>query len=1036
MSFGVDVIDAFGNNFVQLSALEGTTTAQQIVTTAASLLHTATDLLGVGDQDDIHKIEINAENNASDKAHIYVEGTLPSSDFFIRCVNPDLDPSGGNPENAQLFTVNGSGVMYSHDISTPSFLAVKSQGTSHEGLLVTHGNHITTLQTGVGDLVEDLGDAEDRVFDLEQLTQIHSGKHLLTETDVVGLTNQIAAQGTIITTMAGPGSPIKEKSNLSFVNAQLLLKASQDEFYEISQDVSTNENDLGKYAAGHPQYQNALEFTINDFQTNLGIFGTTVANLEDDVEDNTADIVSLNTTLLVNTTQIEENRSTIASNSYYTGQTIMDLTDSVDENTAQVEENRLDIGDRMTLTFMMSTLLDEMQPIHDDIAALGTSKANQSYVLSVHTIANNNQNVLTAATDQATANTLVQRDASGNANFNVLQTTGSISITGGFGSFFYQPVLENGNARTTNWPSGNSVPSTYRFGRDHVAVGDWSGVGDGLFMLDHYSEVFLRPGNENPNLSIQGVKLNPDTPFISVSDGDYYGTGEESIFSVGLDEVFCKGRVVCESIETGPHSLWLGSKLHVSENGRAQLQMRKDVIPKYLTQLSPPVVSGDLSGPISGIKLKEFISLSKSHGGSADLNVIFPQANVNDDFQTESLFNAIKIAPENASSGLEIENAAGGHPTIFLKGSNASNAHGRGLIQFSDVQESGVVSLIYSSVEDDNFHIDTTDDVMFDCTNIQLYQNTTDIVRNSVGVFAKLAELEAASSGGSSLEILSTDTTSAKLTIKNTHSAQHDSSVGLEFVMDHSGTTFDYSYLIESHAYDLVFSRTKHPSSTNQKLELLRLTGSGHVVLGGGTQENSSAWNGGHPKGTICLGRTQIISELFFSPTFHDVPASSSEAGDEGLFAVDSTGIYYRTSSEWLKAPLLDFDATIPSAPQLSVWSSVNQANTHQLANGSHRLVCSNGSQAQSAQTSRYFFPLQPAVNDTIFISALCHVELSLAPSVAGGSVYIAVIDQVWNLASKQIKLQSGVHRSCTIVYTQDFDGSKHRWVSDNGIIV
>ena len=180
----------------------------------------------------------------------------------------------------------------------------------------------------------------------------------------------------------------------------------------------------------------------------------------------------------------------------------------------------------------------------------------------------------------------------------------------------------------------------------------------------------------------------------------------------------------------------------------------------------------------------------------------------------------------------------------------------------------------------------------------------------------------------------------------------------------------------------------------------------------------------------------QLINELQFNPTFHTVPASESEAGDEGLFSVDETGIFYRSSTKWLKAPLIDFDASIPSAPQLSVWSSTHQANTHQLANGSHRLCCGNGSNSQSSQSSRYFLPLQPEVNDTIFISVLSHVELSLAPSVAGGSVYIAVIDAVWNLASKQIKLQSGVHRSCTIVYTQDFDGSKHRWISDNGIIV
>jgi len=197
---------------------------------------------------------------------------------------------------------------------------------------------------------------------------------------------------------------------------------------------------------------------------------------------------------------------------------------------------------------------------------------------------------------------------------------------------------------------------------------------------------------------------------------------------------------------------------------------------------------------------------------------------------------------------------------------------------------------------------------MFNCTNIQLYNSSTDITRNGVGVFAKLAALEAASSGGPTLNVVSSDTTPAKITITNTHATQFDGSCALEFEMDHANHVLDYSYIFATDAYDLVMSRTQHPSSTNAKKEQIRLTGSGHVVLAGGTTANASSWDGGHPSGTIILGRCQLINELFFSPSFHSVPASASAAGDEGLFSVDETGIFYRTSTEWLKAPLLDYD--------------------------------------------------------------------------------------------------------------------------------
>ncbi len=188
------------------------------------------------------------------------------------------------------------------------------------------------------------------------------------------------------------------------------------------------------------------------------------------------------------------------------------------------------------------------------------------------------------------------------------------------------------------------------------------------------------------------------------------------------------------------------------------------------------------------------------------------------------------------------------------------------------------MSLLYNSTYEDGFHIDTNKDLFFDCEDIQIVSSSTDIVRNSVGVFAKLAELEAASSGGSSLTITSDDTTPAKIVISNTHASQFDGSCGLEFVMNHANEVYDYTYRAETDAYDLVWSRTQHPNSTNAKKELLRFCGSGHVVISGGTTSNASSWDGGHPSGTILLGRVQLINELQFNPTFHTVPSSESES--------------------------------------------------------------------------------------------------------------------------------------------------------------
>ncbi len=558
---------------------------------------------------------------------------------------------------------------------------------------------------------------------------------------------------------------------------------------------------------------------------------------------------------------------------------------------------------------------------------------------------------LNGATPDATPNTLAYRNNDGDCNFNVIRSFASVSessfVIRKDGHFIWLTENNAGARRTAgSWDDSSvTVQSIYRFGRDHQnlqaqyddpGIWDFSGELDGLHIEDNGQLCTIHTDNNTPTLFLGGYKANSTIPIIECSlpalilgEAD---TGPTTVFYVSGSEVYCRETLVCKNLKstdgggifstfevknliTGGDSVWLGNRLHVTESGGAQLRLRSDTIPKYLQDLSPAVVVGDLSTDIEDVPLSEFVTLSEARGGSADLSVIFDKANAHLDFEVATRFNEVIIEPINAGqedSGLIIRNELGGHPTLNFEG---SSSEGRGLIQFKDVEESGNVSLIYNSKHDDGLHIDTNKDLFFDCADINIVDSSTDIIRNSVGVFAKLAELEAASSGGSSLEITSSDTTPAKIVISNTHASQFDGSVALEFEMNHANEVYDYTFRAETDAYDLAWRRIQHPSSTNAVKEQLRFCGSGHVVIAGGTTANASAWDGGHPSGTILLGRVQLINELQFNPTFHTVPASESAAGDEGLLSVDETGIYYRTSSKWVRAPLLDFEHSFDPVP-------------------------------------------------------------------------------------------------------------------------
>ena len=103
------------------------------------------------------------------------------------------------------------------------------------------------------------------------------------------------------------------------------------------------------------------------------------------------------------------------------------------------------------------------------------------------------------------------------------------------------------------------------------------------------------------------------------------------------------------------------------------------------------------------------------------------------------------------------------------------------------------MTMVYNSRADNDFHIDTFaasggSDVVLNCTDLQLFNNTTDIVRNSVGVFAKLAELEAASGGLGTTVLIESETDNTSLTVKANRDASKSASLTIRADSDTANT--------------------------------------------------------------------------------------------------------------------------------------------------------------------------------------------------------------------------------------------------------
>lgn len=178
---------------------------------------------------------------------------------------------------------------------------------------------------------------------------------------------------------------------------------------------------------------------------------------------------------------------------------------------------------------------------------------------------------------------------------------------------------------------------------------------------------------------------------------------------MNLDAIVVTDYITAKSVMASDNSLWLGERLHVSTNGgKALLLNRKENIPKYLVDLG--VVEADvlaIPSTLATLTVQQCVDLSVANSGSDDRSVIFPYANVEDDFTLASNFNEIRVTPINNSedSGIEINKAAGsGHPIINFVG-NSGVGNGYGMLQFKD-QNDSAKSILYSSRADGDFHID------------------------------------------------------------------------------------------------------------------------------------------------------------------------------------------------------------------------------------------------------------------------------------------------------------------------------------------
>ena len=140
--------------------------------------------------------------------------------------------------------------------------------------------------------------------------------------------------------------------------------------------------------------------------------------------------------------------------------------------------------------------------------------------------------------------------------------------------------------------------------------------------------------------------------------------------------------------------------------------------------------------------------------------------------------------------------------------------------------------------------------------------------------------------------------------------------VKMDFVLDRSGTNFDYQYKFHNHAGHLLFTQMQH----QRDLGIFSIDeDTACVTIAGGSYINQDCnttlmrqWTG-VPNASLndlslhVLGRAAFKNNIRLP--LNSTPGSSGDTGTQGDIQIDDDNIWVRNASTWKKAPLVAFDA-------------------------------------------------------------------------------------------------------------------------------
>ena len=272
---------------------------------------------------------------------------------------------------------------------------------------------------------------------------------------------------------------------------------------------------------------------------------------------------------------------------------------------------------------------------------------------------------VTSATHNAEIGTLVKRGDSVPTVFNdmsahSLDVTGQASHLNLSGNAIMYWVPQNAD--------GTNRDAIYRFGHNHGEVGSLDGAGGGLEFVEHQNRVFLQCSRTEPSMFIDCHKTDDNVEALSIAK---HGTG---VFGITQD-----GRILSGQINTmesdvvelqtnvaaiisneegvfGDSSVWIGSCKISFQRNSYELRIRylkDDVIPKYLTDLTPSYTTADLpvGRTVATMNFIRWIQSARQFTGNTALSVtdIFPAANLDDDFNPVADFKNEQAVTNTAS---------------------------------------------------------------------------------------------------------------------------------------------------------------------------------------------------------------------------------------------------------------------------------------------------------------------------------------------------------------------------------------------------